>query len=116
MGRGLSGLRDDRRSRNGDAVEANEHCLEPRGPALRGFFFFQCSAVVAFLADFNRVFCPPDEITVDAVLGAFLTPVRTIRFRAGQGLYSRRYACSAFHRAVPAVTCRPSAVRHQLDL
>ena len=35
----------------------------------------------------------------------------------GRGYIAARYAySSAFHRALPAVTCRPSAVRHQLDL
>jgi hypothetical protein len=39
-----------------------------------------------------------------------------IRFQAGRGYIAARYAYgSAFHRTLPAVTCRPSAVRHQLD-
>jgi hypothetical protein len=34
----------------------------------------------------------------------------------GRGYIAARYAYrSAFHRAVPALTCRPSAVRHQLN-
>ena len=36
--------------------------------------------------------------------------------RQGKGYIAARYAyCSAFHRALPALTCRSPAVRLQLD-
>ena len=69
-----------------------------------GLFFFSAAS--------PSVLSPVFRLFTDARRTASTDRPRTTdRFRAGQALYSPHYAYrSAFHRVVPAVTCRPSAV------